>query len=69
KIWSNANKLISCSFDLENNSVLYSGCEEAFSYYSSVYNSNMNGISDEDLGKLQRRNPSYEYQKLLDKLK
>lgn len=68
KIWENANKLISCSHDMENNSVLYTGCEEAFSYYSTVYKSLMNGISDEDLGKLQRLNPSYKYQNLLDKL-
>ena len=69
KIWENANKLISCSNDMENNSVLYTGCEEAFSYYTSVYNSYMNGISDEEMGKLMRLNPSYEYQKLLNKLK
>jgi len=69
KIWGNANKLISCTHDMENNSVLYSGCEEAFSYYKSVYNSYMNGISDEDMGKLMRLNPTYEYQKLLNKLK
>ncbi len=69
KIWENTNKLISCSYDMESNSVLYSGCEEAFAYYKSVYNSHMNGISDEDMGKLMRLNPNYEYQKLLNKLK
>lgn len=67
KIWGNANKLLSCASDLEINSVLYTGCEEAFSYYQSVLNSNLNGISDEELGKLRRSDPSYEYQRILNK--
>lgn len=69
KIWENANKLIRCSHDMETNSVLYTGCEEAFSYYSTVSGSLMNGISDEDLGKLMRLNPMYKYQILINKLK
>lgn len=68
KIWENVNKLISCSHNMENNNVLYTGCEEASSYYSTVYKSLMDGISDEELGKLQRLNPNYKYQKLIDKL-
>ncbi len=68
KIWGNANKLIDCAQDIENNNVLYSGCEEVNSYYLTLFRSVRDGISDEDLGKLQRSNPSYEYQKLIDKL-
>jgi DNA repair exonuclease SbcCD ATPase subunit len=67
-IFSNANKLISCTHNIENNNVLYSGCEEATASYSKYYNSLLNGISDEDLGKLKQSNLTSTYQKLLEKI-
>jgi len=54
---------------MENSGVLYTSCEESFSYYSTIFNSKMYGISDEDLGKLKRINPSRKYEKILEKLK
>jgi len=68
KIWLNANKLLSCASDMESNIVLYTGCEEAFSHYTSMKNALINGISDEDLGKMMRYNPDYRYQKILEKI-
>lgn len=67
EVWSIANSLISCAFQLENDSMYYTGCEEASQSYRSAYNSMMNGISDRDLGVLQRQNSQYQFDKLLKK--
>jgi hypothetical protein len=66
-VWSIANSLISCAFQLENDSMYYTGCEEASQSYRSDYNRLMNGISDRDLGVLRRQNSQYQFDKLLKK--
>ncbi|HMR19213.1 MAG TPA: hypothetical protein PKA53_07925 [Sphingobacterium sp.] len=70
KIWQNANNLISCARQQLLSGPIYTNisCTEALSYYASVYNSLINGISDADLGVLRRNNSSMQYERLLKKL-
>ncbi len=67
KIWQHTNMLLDCAASVENKSIMYTGCEEASSHYNSYYQSLMSGVSDEDLGKLIRSNPSNQYKKILEK--
>lgn len=66
-VWGLANQLISCAFQIENDTIRYSGCEEANEHYRSDYNLLVNGISDRDLGILRKQNSNYQYENLLKK--
>lgn len=66
-VWGIANQLISCAFQIENDSMRYSGCEEANANYRSDYNLLVNGISDKDLGILRKQNSNYRFESLIKK--
>jgi DNA repair exonuclease SbcCD ATPase subunit len=66
-VWSIANSLISCAFQLENDSMYYTGCEKASETYRSDYNRMINGISDREIGVLKRQNSEYQFESLLKK--